>query len=540
MKFSKLTIRSRLLFVIGFLSAQLLAGALIGIGSLHLANQSTNRIYDDRLVPMSELDTIVRLLDENQLIVAKGLSAPALPDALNQIDTNMNTIEARWTAFMATAHTEEESRLAEQFAQQRMAFQSAGLAPALVALRAGDNQGAASLVHGEMARLYKPVRAGIDALLKLQLDVARAEFDQTQRNFRLVWISCLTAVAFSLVLAGGMAVWLVRAISRPMEKAVDIAGRIAAGDLTQDIAIVSDDETGRLMRALKDMNTSLRHTVGKVQAGTEAIARGASDIASGNLALSARTEAQASSLEETASSMEQLTATIKQNADHAQQANLLAQTAAAVAGEGGTVVARVVDTMGSINTSARKIVDIIGVIDGIAFQTNILALNAAVEAARAGEQGRGFAVVATEVRNLAQRSASAAREIKSLIGASVEQTTLGASLVDQAGTAMREIVSSIGSVTDIMAGISVASREQTAGIEQINKAVGAIDGMTQQNAALVEDSAAASAAMHQQARQLGEVVATFRLDTAPAARPKSAAALPARPIRPPRLARLAA
>ncbi|MGH8854616.1 MAG: methyl-accepting chemotaxis protein [Telluria sp.] len=293
--------------------------------------------------------------------------------------------------------------------------------------------------------------------------------------------------------------------------AVAIAGRIAAGDLSGAIETRSNDRSS-LMFALKTMRDSLVNIVGQVRAGTETIATASSQIATGNLDLSSRTEQQASSLEETASSMEELTSTVKQNADNARQANGLAVSASEVALKGGAVVSQVVDTMGSINDSAKKIVDIIGVIDGIAFQTNILALNAAVEAARAGEQGRGFAVVASEVRNLAQRSAAAAKEIKALIGDSVEKVDAGAKLVNQAGVTMNEIVESVQRVTDIMSEIAAASREQTSGIEQINQSISQMDHVTQQNAALVEEAAAAAESLQDQSSNLSQVVSVFRLD----------------------------
>jgi methyl-accepting chemotaxis protein len=287
---------------------------------------------------------------------------------------------------------------------------------------------------------------------------------------------------------------------------------VAAGDLSSRIEVHSRDETGQLLQALKEMNESLMRIVGEVRSGTDTIATVSHEIATGNLDLSSRTEEQASSLEQTASSMEELTSTVKQNAEHAKQANELAISATDVAVKGGDVVSRVVDTMNSINTSSKKIVDIISVIDGIAFQTNILALNAAVEAARAGEQGRGFAVVASEVRNLAQRSAAAAKEIKTLISDSVEKVDAGAALVDQAGATMGEIVSSIKRVTDLMAEMAAASAEESSGIEQINKAINQMDHITQQNAALVEEAAAASDSMQGQAANLAAVVSVFKLD----------------------------
>ncbi len=299
---------------------------------------------------------------------------------------------------------------------------------------------------------------------------------------------------------------------RALNEAVRVARAVAAGDLTQNIQIRTNDETGQLMAAMQDMNTSLADIVGQVRTGTETIAVASREIASGNADLSSRTEQQASSLEETASSMEELTSTVRQNAENARQANQLVSSTADVAVKGGQVVDQVVDTMASIKDSSRKIADIIGVIDGIAFQTNILALNAAVEAARAGEQGRGFAVVASEVRNLAQRSAGAAKEIKSLIEDSVGKVDAGGKLVDEAGKTMGEIVSSVKRVTDIMSEIAAASSEQSSGIEQVNQAVAQMDEVTQQNAALVEQAAAAAESLQDQAGKLAEAVSVFRLD----------------------------
>jgi methyl-accepting chemotaxis protein len=334
-----------------------------------------------------------------------------------------------------------------------------------------------------------------------------------------IFIQDLWNAAFLLGLIGllltGIIFLVIRSIERSLggepEYAADVARQIASGDLTSVVETTADDKSS-LLFAMKAMRDSLAHVVGQVRSGTDTIATASGQIAAGNMDLSSRTEQQASALEETAASMEQLTSTVKQNADNAHQANELALSASQVAEKGGAVVAQVVDTMASINDSSRKINDIIGVIDGIAFQTNILALNAAVEAARAGEQGRGFAVVATEVRNLAQRSASAAKEIKTLIGDSVEKVDQGAKLVDQAGATMEEIVASIRRVTDIMGDISAASREQTVGIEQVNQAIGQMDQVTQQNAALVEEAAAAAASLQDQAGELLQVVGVFQLD----------------------------
>jgi methyl-accepting chemotaxis protein len=338
----------------------------------------------------------------------------------------------------------------------------------------------------------------------------------------------------AVVLALALAVWLARNITVPLGYAVHVARRVAQGDLTTRVEVRSKDETGELMAALKDMNGALLDIVTRVRAGTDTIATASGEINAGNQDLSARTEQQASSLEETASSMEELTSTVKQNADNARQASQLAASASETAERGGDVVAQVVSTMGSINESSRKIADIITVIDGIAFQTNILALNAAVEAARAGEQGRGFAVVAGEVRNLAQRSAAAAKEIKELIGDSVEKVEAGSRLVDQAGSTMEEVVGSVRRVTDLISEIAAASEEQRTGIEQVNQAITQMDQVTQQNAALVEEAAAAADAMQEQAHELATLVGTFQtgqsVQTVRTA-PRAAVALPAQPVR---------
>jgi len=348
---------------------------------------------------------------------------------------------------------------------------------------------------------------------------------ERKTTYQLFGILLVTVVVGALIM-----VWLVRSITQPLNEAVDIARVVASGDLSTQINVSGTDEIGVLLKSLKEMHDNLADVVGKVRAGTDAIALASAEIAQGNNDLSARTEEQASSLEETAASMEELTTTVKRNNDNASEASNLAGDASGVAVRGGDAVAQVINTMGSINESSRKIVDIIGVIDGIAFQTNILALNAAVEAARAGEQGRGFAVVASEVRNLAQRSAAAAKEIKELIGDSVDKVETGSRLVGQAGTTMDEVVSSVKRVTSIISEIAVASGEQNQGIDQINQAIIQMDAVTQQNAALVEQAAAAAEAMQQQALSLAEAVSVFKINESQVrAAPAPRTAAPARP-----------
>ena len=332
-----------------------------------------------------------------------------------------------------------------------------------------------------------------------------------------IW-GAVATIGIAIVAMAGMGIMLACRIAGSLRRAVAVARSVAAGDLTGAIPVVGNDEVAQLMAALRDMNGNLVGIVSQVREGTDTIATASSQIAAGNADLSARTEQQAGSLEETASSMEELTSTIKQNSDNALQANSLASAASDVALSGGAIVSQVVDKMSAISESSHKISQIIGVIDGIAFQTNILALNAAVEAARAGEQGRGFAVVATEVRNLAQRSASAAKEIKGLIDDSTGHVNAGTRLVEDAGMAMRNIVDSVRRVTVVVGEITTASREQSSGVEQVNRAIIEIDGATQQNAALVEQAAAAASSMQEQAGELARVVGVFKLSGAPTPR----------------------
>ncbi|MDN6888159.1 methyl-accepting chemotaxis protein [Variovorax sp. CAN2819] len=376
----------------------------------------------------------------------------------------------------------------------------------------GRKDEASKLTDTQLVPALSAYEAGIRAMVnhqQRQIDSTAAVIDAKYLSGR-AWIIALAAVA---LLAGtATACLLTRSIVQPIGEALLIAETVAAGDLSQEFETERGGDFGRLLRGMGDMEDTLTDLVTRIKTSTDSIAVASRQIAAGNQDLSSRTEEQASSLEQTAASMEELTSTVKQNADNARQANQLAVSASEVAVKGGSVVSQVVDTMGSINASSKKIVDIIGVIDGIAFQTNILALNAAVEAARAGEQGRGFAVVASEVRSLAQRSAAAAKEIKTLIGDSVEKVEEGSKQVEEAGRTMEEIVGSVKRVTDIMGEITAASQEQTSGIEQINQAITQMDQVTQQNAALVEEASAAAQSLQEQADELMRAVSTFKLD----------------------------
>jgi len=407
------------------------------------------------------------------------------------------------------------------------------LIAAVVALRQADKvPEATALLHSQAAPAFDAWLAAINKLIDVEENASVAQADVARgvaHDFSVLMLS----VGLAAVALGVAAAWIIgRSLTRQLGGepgyASSIVAAIAAGNLAVRIETRPGD-TSSLLFAMQGMRDSLVNIVTKVRHGTDTIATASREIAAGNHDLSRRTEMQAGNIEQTASSMEELTGTVKQNSDHARQANQLALSASAVATKGGAVVAEVVQTMASINESSKKIVDIIGVIDSIAFQTNILALNAAVEAARAGEQGRGFAVVATEVRSLAQRSAGAAREIKALIDDSVERVDVGAKLVDQAGATMAEIVDSVRRVTDIMGEISTASIEQTAGIEQVNSAVVEMDQVVQQNAALVEQAAAAASSLQEEAGNLAQVVAVFQLTDKPAPtrarKPKAAPAL---------------
>jgi len=385
-----------------------------------------------------------------------------------------------------------------------------------------------------LTQAYLPATEQYSALIQRLLDMQRASIDATAQQIGATyaqsraWLIALGALGVAL--GAACAWWLTRGITRPLAQAVQVARAVASSDLTSRPAPRASDETGQLLQALDDMNASLSQVVARVRQGADSIATASSQIDAGNQDLSSRTEEQASSLQQTAASMEELTSTVRQNAENARQANQLASSASQTAAQGGQVVAGVVQTMDAINASSRKIADIIGVIDGIAFQTNILALNAAVEAARAGEQGRGFAVVASEVRALAQRSAAAAKDIKGLIGDSVTKVDEGSQQVAEAGRTMDAIVQSVQRVSDLVAEITAASQEQSAGIDQVHQAITMMDQVTQQNAALVEEATAATGALKAQAGDLASAVSVFRIEgggqslraAAPAPRPAPA------------------
>ncbi|MDB5820537.1 MAG: hypothetical protein JWQ11_4177, partial [Rhizobacter sp.] len=434
------------------------------------------------------------------------------------------------TALAEAGQSNEEMTLMKDISARAKVLIAAG-DKAAEARRLGDLKGAAEFIKNDYRQAFANYLAGIDVFVQLQLDKERQVISDAENTRATLTIVRLIGALVILCIGAAAAFLLSRMIRRPLQTSIEMARSIAAGDLTRQISDDRKDEFGEMMQALSAMQGKLSGIVSEVRENAEGVATASAQIAQGNNDLSGRTEQQASALEETAASMEQLSSTVRQNADNSRQANTLAQGASSVAVRGGEVVSEVVQTMKDINASSKKITDIIAVIDGIAFQTNILALNAAVEAARAGEQGRGFAVVASEVRSLAQRSAEAAKEIKTLISASVERVDRGTALVDQAGVTMQEVVASIRRVTDIVGEISSASTEQSAGVAQIGEAVTQMDQATQQNAALVEESAAAAESLKIQARQLVDVMAVFTVTAGvvferPMAAPAPAASLP--------------
>ena len=511
-----------------------------GIASLHRLNEGTSRIVDEdypkTVLAYESLDVVNRNARamRNMLLWDKPEEVARERQTVLQ-NRQENTVNLDKLAALIKS---DEGKVKLKAVQDAREVYRTSQQAFLAMMDAGKKPEAAAFLLTQVRKDQRGYFDAVRELIKLQNARVLDSGQRAEETYRstIAWLMGLAAIA--LVLGTIVAVWITRSITRPLRQAVDVARTVATGDLGTRIEVHSADETGQLLQALRDMNEALVNIVGEVRSGTETIASASQQIASGNADLSSRTEEQASSLEETASSMEELTSTVKQNADNARQANQFAVSASEVAEKGGAVMAEVVDTMGAINESARKIVDIIAVIDGIAFQTNILALNAAVEAARAGEQGRGFAVVASEVRSLAQRSAAAAKEIKALIDNSVQKADDGSRLVDQAGTTMRDVVESIRRVADIMGEISAASQEQTDGIGQVQLAISQMDQTTQQNAALVEEAAAASEQLREQASKLSQTVAVFRLGgardraaTVPAVQPKQAAPAIAPPVR---------
>ncbi len=500
--------------LISLLSLLLISIGLVGLLGISKSNNALKSVYENRTMPMGQIADINRMILRNRLAIAGSLLNPTLEEitrSTTEVESNITSITSIWTAYMATLLTPEETTLAQKLALDRTKLIDEGLRPAVAALRAEDLEGAKLIAFEKIRPLYLPVSDGLEALMRLQLEVAREEYETAVGHYANIRLLAISSIFFGLLIAVLFGTALIRGIHRSLSHAVAVSNAIAQGDLNQTIHSQGRDEVAQLLQALAEMQRNLAKVVTDVRVGSEGVATASAQIAVGNHDLSIRTEQQASALQETAASMDELSATVKHNADNAHQANQLALDASKTAIQGGTAVTQVVATMNHINDSSKRIFDIIGVIDSIAFQTNILALNAAVEAARAGEQGRGFAVVASEVRSLAGRSAEAAKEIKRLINVSVERVDQGSLLVDRAGETMTEVVHAIKRVTDLMGEISTASHEQSQGVSQVGEAVSKMDQTTQQNAALVEEMAAAASSLKVQAQDLVGTVALFNL-----------------------------
>jgi methyl-accepting chemotaxis protein len=512
-----LSIRTCLTLMILLFGVALLLGAAAGLLSLRSSNASLQQMYTVDTPAVADLEGSSGQLLRLRLALATYASLVELNDqdganaVLKRFDVYQKASDDRLAHYVSRASMDaDEQRLIKDMQDKRDTFLREGVAPALTALKSGDKNAFQQLQAHKLPSLYSAYEKAMLALEQLQLDHGAQRYQDAQDLFFAICVAVAIGMVVSLLASWiGRAV-LMRAIVSPVDATIAQFQRIANGDLTSQITVTSNNEMGRLAAALRTMQESLITTVSAVRQGTESIDTGVSEIAAGNTDLSQRTEEQAASLEETAASIEQLTSTVKQTAENAKQASSLAQGASSLAAQGGELTEQVVGTMHGIVDDSRRMADIIGVIEGIAFQTNILALNAAVEAARAGEQGRGFAVVASEVRSLAQRSAAAAKEIKGLIDASTARVQSGSQLVERSGSTMTEIVDSIARVSSIMGEIAAAAIEQSTGIDQVNLAVAQMDEVTQQNAALVEQAAAAASSLEDQARRLSAAVAVFQ------------------------------
>ncbi len=516
--FSLGTIKARLIFSYLMLALVVMLVSAMAVNNLATSQRNfehqVNTIEKQSALLVTLFDAVnaravaarnIVLLDSEKEI---AIEKKSIEVSFERINASMKTLKT----MLSTGDADARGLLREMEAIEAIETKYAVVATEIVKnALAGNREAASKQIATDCRPLLVALVTAVEQAKQHISATSERDVAASLANNQSLRLQMFAAIALALVVAALLSAVMTRKITRPISRAVGIAQTVAGGDLSSRIDTSSNDETGQLFRALQTMQDSLVTVVSRVRTGSESVSTASAEIAQGNHDLSARTEQQASALEETAASMEQLNSAVRQNADNARQANQLAQSASTVAVQGGEVVGQVVETMKGINEASKKIADIISVIDGIAFQTNILALNAAVEAARAGEQGRGFAVVASEVRSLAGRSADAAKEIKGLISASVERVAQGTSLVDRAGATMSEVVSSIKRVTDIMGEIAAASNEQSAGVSQVGEAVTQMDQATQQNAALVEEMAAAASSLKSQAQDLVATVGIFRL-----------------------------
>ncbi|WOD20228.1 methyl-accepting chemotaxis protein [Paraburkholderia kirstenboschensis] len=508
-----ISIKARIGLTMAFLAALLVGIGAFGLFGMSRSNDAYKDTFTNSMPSAVNIGNAELFAARERLALDRAafmIGTPEVTATLERARGMRATSDMWWKKYMDLPREPEEERLTQVVVGKRDALhQQADAFSAIVV--AGDQS---KLIDGakRLQTAYNELATSDEALSKYQFEQAGQGFEAAQSSFQMFRMVSLGALLAGVLAALLSYVALSRAIARPLAEALGHFDAIAAGDLRRQVVIASRDEMGQVLEGIAKMQRSLTETVRAVRGGSESIATATREIAAGNIDLSARTEEQASALQETASSMEELTGTVKQNADNARQASALAANASEIANKGSAVVGQVVGTMGEINQSSAKIADIISIIEGIAFQTNILALNAAVEAARAGEEGRGFAVVAGEVRSLAQRSSAAAKEIKELIDTSVDRVQSGSALVDEAGRTMSEIISAVQRVTDIMGEIAAASEEQSSGIDQVARAVTQMDEVTQQNAALVEEAAAAASSLEDQADKLRGAVAVFQLE----------------------------
>ncbi|MFW2463666.1 methyl-accepting chemotaxis protein, partial [Burkholderia pseudomallei] len=526
------------LTAVGFmlvLVAALVGG--LGLYALNHASRSLDAIAHGDLPTIHTLDDASSYLLRSRVALDrfKTLSEAGNADEAKKVLARAQELYAKstqnWQAYMAASKEGIDSALTDELAARYATLAKEGVEPEFAAAGAGDLAAYHAIADTKISPMFVAYDKAAAAVIAAYSKRAESRFDATQARISLMIALIAAGIAAAFLMVIGIRFALRGLIVQPLNVAIAQFERIAVGDLTQATRIAGNNEIGRLFQGIGRMQTAVGDMVKAVHRGAEAVDLGAREISSGNADLSARTESQAASLQETASSMEQLTGTVRQNAENARQASQLAVNASDIATQGGEVVGQVVTTMQDIATSSSKVADIIGTIEGIAFQTNILALNAAVEAARAGEQGRGFAVVAGEVRSLAQRSATAAKEIKQLIGDSAHKVQSGSALVERAGATMAEIVQAVRRVTDIMGEISAASEEQSTGIVQVNRAVSQMDAVTQQNAALVEQAAAAAASLEDQTRQMKQIVSAWRVEGASAAATPAASTSAAASVR---------
>ena len=511
---NRFKISTRVAFLASLLSLLVLVIGGIGLWGISRTNDALHAMYEENLSKTAEIGQIQALLLRQRVLLATALVTPddaTITANTAAVDTNIASITRIWNSYLARPHSPTEAKMVASFTEHRGRFVREGLLPTVAALRAGDIPAATKSVVENVRTLYAPVSEGIEALLQWQMEQGKAAYQAADARYATLRIAAIAAMVSGLLFAALFASVLVRGITRSLQHAIAAAQAIAQGDLSQTIDTSGHDESAQVLRALATMQQQLTHIVVDIRAGGESVASASSQIFTGNSDLASRTEQQASALQQTAAAMEQLNATVQHNADNSRQAEQLATSASSVAVRGGDMMGQVVSTMHAIQASSSKIADITGVIDGIAFQTNILALNAAVEAARAGEQGRGFAVVASEVRSLAGRSATAAKEIKDLIQANVARVDQGTLLVNTAGATMQEAVSAIQRVTLLMTDIRTAGAEQSSGMAQIGTAVQHLDQSTQQNAALVEELSAAARSLQEQAQGQVQSISVFTL-----------------------------